>query len=208
MTRQMDLWIIVNKALEFEHCDSDGSDMKAVRFFNLTKSECIKISKQYEYVYEHVRDAIETTKFNDEIVTTFDNIQYTFGSDSSYGDFISYLVSRGREVCLRIIADPSSILPPRNCDYFEQSGECMTREGFLSYALDKYCEEKFNTSFNDLEDDIECSNVVEPLSDILKSDEKTDQIIEFYKTLESNKQKEIADAIKKINEKYVNIKYT
>ncbi len=72
----------------------------------------------------------------------FDGKRVSLGSDDGFSDYLSFLLSQGKDVCEQVIRDPESMVPPANWEHFDvQVGDGLRpqgEEGFLQYPLMSY----------------------------------------------------------------------
>jgi len=162
----LSLWTLIDLAEKNERCGIE----KAIMILKPTRRECEIIARQASTVAGRIRDALEHTKFyklasqTTELIhpSTGKKVKVDFGSESSFGEFLSWIPSQGREVCLQLISDPDSMLPiSGNWSLFEKdSGKSerwvpKTNENYLQPLNDYWLKTFIQPISPDFDDPIE-----------------------------------------------------
>ena len=153
----MDLWKLIDLA-ESTPVDADAplGVEEALKILKPTRRECEIIARQSATVCARIREVLDNSEFGKLAAQTTEvvhpvsgkKVVVSFGSDSHFSDFLSWIVSQGRETCLQLVSDPDSMMPVSgNFSLFEETEGTdhwilKADEGYM-YPLDVYWMDNF-----------------------------------------------------------------
>lgn len=147
----MNLWTLIDLTESNDETGSKLGMVRALEHLKPTRRECEIIARQAATVANRVREAIEGSNFGKQASQTTTivshgrgsstgefpaagaSVKVSLGSDTGFGDFLCWIPSRGQAVCLQLVADPESLLPPNNWDLFESDRTRWTPHEDESY---------------------------------------------------------------------------